>query len=320
MYYYTKNPLQFPAFYKKLRFHLVPSGKLRYNTTNFFKSEALFRMLLATLSAVSLETALLICFFCGSFTGLAWLWVLPVSFLGTLLLLAGLAFVFLLYLCSKVDQDVPQDGDDPLYRTAVNLYLESIIPCLRVHIKTVGMEKVPQSGRFLLVCNHNNDSDPIVLLRIFHKYQLAFISKKENKSMFVIGPMMHKIQCQLIDRENDREALKTILRCIQILKEDKASVAVFPEGGILSEDEKLHPFRPGVFKIAQKAKVPIVVCTLRGTVPVMHNIKHFKPSHVEMRLVDVIPAEELAGVTTVDIAKRVHDIMAKDLGPERIAD
>ena len=138
--------------------------------------------------------------------------------------------------------------------------------------------------------------------------------------MFVIGPMMHKIQCQLINRENDREALKTILKCIQILKEDKASVAVFPEGGILSEDGKLHHFRPGEFKIAQKANVPIVVCTLKNTKDVVRNIKHLHPSSVEMKVVDVIPAEELKGVTAVDIAHRCYDLMAADLGPDRIAE
>ena len=276
-------------------------------------------MLLSALSAVSLLTALLACFFCGAFAGLAWLWVLPVSFLGTLLLLALLAYLFLLYLCSKVDQDVPQEDDDPFYRKIVNLYIESVVPCLRVHIKHSGTEKIPKTGRFLLVCNHNNDADPVIIMRVLPKHQLAFIAKKEAKTRFIIGPMMHKLLCQLINRENDREALKTILRCIQILKEDKASVAVFPEGGILSEDEKLHPFRPGVFKIAQKAKVPIVVCTLRGTVPVMHNITHFKRSDVELRVLDVIPAEDLEGVTAVDIAHRAHKIMADDLGPERIA-
>ena len=276
-------------------------------------------MLLATLSAVSLVTALLLCFFCGAFAGLAWLWVLPVSFLGTLLLLALLAYLFLLYLCRKVDQDVPQEYDDPFYRKVVNLYIESALPCLRVHINHSGTEKVPKTGRFLLVCNHNNDSDPVMIMRVLPNHQLAFIAKKEAKTRFIVGPMMHKLLCQLIDRENDREALKTILRCIQILKEDKASIAVFPEGGILSEDEKLHPFRPGVFKIAQKAKVPIVVCTLRGTVPVMHNITHFKRSDVELRILDVVPAEDLEGVTAVDIAHRVHKIMADDLGPERIA-
>ncbi len=277
-------------------------------------------MLLAIFSAVSLLTALLLCFFFGAFSGLAWLWLLPVSFLGMLLLQALLAFAFLLYLCSRVDQNVPQEDDDPLYRRVINLYLESILPCVRVHVKSSGLEKIPQDRRFLLVCNHNNNSDPIILMWAFRKQQLAFISKKENKSMFVVGPMMHKLLCQLLDRENDREALKTILRCIQILKEDKASIAVFPEGGILSHDEKLHPFRPGVFKIAQKAKVPIVVCTLRNTLHVMHNVTHFKRSDVELRLLEVIEPEALTGVTTVDIANRVHQIMADDLGPERIAD
>ena len=276
-------------------------------------------MLFGAFAAVSVLAALIICFACGGFSGLSWLWMMPVSFAGCFLLLVVLAFVFLLYLCKRVDQDVPQDGDDPLYRKVVDLYLESIVPVVRVHIKATGLEKTPKDGRFLLVCNHNSDADPIVLLRCFRKRQLAFISKKENRSMFVIGPMMHKIQCQLIDRENDRAALKTIIRCIQIIKEDKASIGVFPEGGI-NNDDKLHHFRPGLFKIAQKAKVPIVVCTLHNTAPVMHNVVHFKRSDVEMHLLEVIPAEELADVTTVEIAERVHKLMADDLGPDLVAD
>ena len=135
--------------------------------------------------------------------------------------------------------------------------------------------------------------------------------------MFVIGPMMHKLQCQLINRENDREALKTILKCIQIIKEDKASVAVFPEG-YTSMDGLLHPFRPGVFKIAQKAEVPIVVCTLQNTNKPFKNIAKLKPTQVYLHLLDVIPAEELKGVTTVDIAERIHKMMADDLGPDLV--
>ena len=168
----------------------------------------------------------------------------------------------------------------------------------------------------MLVCNHCSLADPIILLYALAKYQLAFVSKKENADLFVIGPMMHKIQCQLINRENDREALKTILKCIQILKEDKASIGVFPEGGILSEDGKLHHFRPGVFKIAQKANVPIVVCTLKGTSDLFINMKKLKPTHVRLHLVDVIPAEEVKGANTVELGERIYQMMLEDLGPE----
>ena len=277
-------------------------------------------MLLMLIAALSLGAGALTCLGCDAFLTTTWLWMLPVSVLGFFLLFALIGFLFLMYLCKRVDQNVPQEEDSKFYRVVADLIVQSALPFLRIRVKQSGVEKVPADGRFLLVCNHCNDSDPIILFYCLRKSQLAFISKRENKTMFVIGPMMHKLQCQLINRENDREALKTILKCIQILKEDKASIAVFPEGGILSEDGKLHHFRPGVFKIAQKANVPIVVCTLKDTKDVVKNIKHLKPSSVEMKVLEVIPAEELKGVTTVDIAHRCYDLMAADLGPDLIAE
>ena len=277
-------------------------------------------MLLISIAAIAFVLGTLVCLGCDAFLTSVWYWLLPLSTLSFFLLLALAGFLFLLYLCKRVDQTQPQEDDDKVYRIVTNLIIRSAFPVLRIRVKTSGIEKIPSEGRFMLVCNHCNDSDPIILLYCLRKSQLAFISKRENSTMFVIGPMMHKILCQLINRENDREALKTILRCIQILKEDKASIAVFPEGGILSEDGKLHHFRPGVFKIAQKANVPIVVCTLRNTKDVVRNIKHLKPSSVEMKVLEVIPAEELKGVTTVDIAHRCYELMAADLGPELIAE
>ena len=249
--------------------------------------------------------------------GAHWLWAIA-AFFGGMLALFLAVFLFLLYLCSRVDQSVPQEEDDRFYRVFTNLILESVLPILRIRIKATGLEKMPQDGRFLLVCNHTNDSDPIILMRVFAKQQLAFVSKKENSTMFVIGPMMHKLQCQLINRENDREALKTILRCIQILKEDKASVAIFPEGGI-NDDKLLHPFKPGVFKIAQKANVPIVVCSLHNTKYVVSNLLKGRGTRVEMHLLEVIPAEEVKATNTVDMAHRCHDLIAADLGPDLVA-
>ena len=250
----------------------------------------------------------------------AGIWAALGAFLGLFLIQALIMFLFLLYLCRRVDQNVPQEKDDPLYRTVTDLILESVLPILRIRIQKKGMDMVPEGGRFLLVCNHCSDSDPIILMRAFRKYQLAFISKKENSTMFVIGPMMHKLQCQLINRENDREALKTVLRCIDILKEDKASVAVFPEGGILSEDGKLHHFKAGVFKIAQKAGVPVVVCTLKNTLPVVPNILHLKVSHVELDVLGVIDTDTVKSLKTVEIAEKAHAMMAQNLGPGLIAD
>ena len=254
----------------------------------------------------------------GIFESYTWLWALPLMALGFTLLFILLVYLYVLILCKRVDQDQEQDGDDPHYRWVLEMIVESVLPMLRITVKTKGVNQVPD-GRFMLVCNHVQDLDPAPLFFALPGRQLAFVAKKEVRDMFIVGPMLHKLQGQFINRENDREALKTILKCIQILKEDKGSIAVFPEGGI-HEDRKFHHFRPGVFKIAQKAKVPIVVCTLKNTRWLGRNITHLKPTEVEVSVLTVIQPEEFEGVTTTELADRVYKIMAEDLGPENVAE
>lgn len=243
------------------------------------------------------------------------LWLLPLYFLGNFAGLALLAFLFLVVVSYIVDLDKEQENDDPFYRQVANLYAEALIQIMQVRVHPRGLEKTPKEGRFLLVCNHQFLADPGVLLHHFKDSQLAFISKQENRDLFCVGRLMHKFLCQTLDRDNDRQALQVILKCIRIIKEDKASIAVFPEGGT-HHDDKLHPFRPGVFKIAQKANVPIVVCTIDNTRAIFKNAAKLRPTHVPLHLVGVIPAEELKGRTAVDISNQVYDMMLADLGEE----
>ena len=276
-------------------------------------------MLLNLIWSLSALFGVGLCALSVGFDGLSTVPVFLLGFaLGFVLCLLG-CFLAVWIPSRRVDPLQEQDGDDPYIRGIVKLYAPAVFKLLGCKIEASGTEKLPKEGRFLLVCNHLYDLDPGIPLTLFPDAQLAFISKKENLEKPIVGPLMLKIQCQLLDRENDRAALKTILRCISILKEDKANIAVFPEGGIIKDGKLLHRFRPGVFKIAQKAGVPIVVCTLNGTQNIVENVKHFRQTRIDFHLLEVIPAEELRGVTTVDIAQRVHAIMAADLGPENVA-
>ncbi len=268
-------------------------------------------MLIKIVTAVSFLAALIGCVATGS------PWVLVLTFAGTWLGLGLLFFLFLWVACAIVDTKKPREEDSKFYRQLMYLTEEAAMALIGVRIEATGLEKTPADGRFLLVSNHIYDLDPLVLHLCFRRSQLAFITKRENCTMFLVGKLMHMTLCQPINRENDREALKTILKCISILKEDKASVAVFPEG-YTSLDRLLHPFRSGVFKIAQKAKVPIAVCTVQNTYKAFANVKKLKPTTVKVHLVEVIPPEELEGATTVEIADRVHKLMADDLGPELV--
>ena len=262
-------------------------------------------MLIEIIALLSLLSGGLICWLSGGFLTLAWLWILPAGFAGTFVLLAVLYFLFLWLCCALVDMEKPQENDSKLFRVLFGLTARAATQLLLMKVHTKGLEKLPKQGRFL------------TLAAFFPRSQLAFISKRENDRKFLVGKILHMTLGQPINRENDREALKTILNCIQILKDDKASIAVFPEG-YTSLDGLLHPFRGGVFKIAQKANVPIVVCTLQNTNKPFHNAPRLKPTHVHLHLLDVIPAEEIKGIPAVEVANRVHAMMAEDLGPDLV--
>ena len=272
-------------------------------------------MLLRTIAGVSALVS------CVLFACAGWaFWTLPLLFVGIYAALFLLALLFLCVVCGAVNLNKPQEEDSKFYRAVMHLYIEALIQLVRVRLHTKGLENTPKEGRFLLVCNHLCDLDPPVLLKAFPHSQLAFISKWENSRIPLIGQIMHRLLCQMINRENDREALKTILKCIQLIKEDEVSIAVFPEG-YTSTDGKLHHFRSGVFKIALKTGVPIVVCTIQGTNRVFSGLDPFTLSsvhlgaRVDLHLVDVLSPESYRGKTAVEIGEQVFNIMLQDLGP-----
>ena len=275
-------------------------------------------MVIGIVAVISAMLSALICVGAGAFQSLTWLWLLPVGWLGSFLGILLLAFLLVLIMCAFVDLEKEERKDNRFYRTMLYVIADAAHTVLRVRVHTEGLEKIPTEGRVMLVCNHLDNVDPVIIMHQVKKKQtLAFIAKREVASMFVVGKFMHKILCQRVNRENDREALKTILKCIEIIKEDKASIAVFPEGGIRGGNV-LHPFRHGVFKIALRTQVPIVVCTLWGTQDVLHNGLRLKPTDVDFHVLGVVQPEEIKGKTAVEVGHLVHGMMAKDLGPERV--
>ena len=274
-------------------------------------------MLLSTVIVLSALSAAGICLWSEAFAGLDRLLLLPACFVGSFLLLAAIIFGLFVLICSRIDPEKPRDTDTPWFRALVMELVHAIITVLPIRVRLTGKEKLPKNGRFLLVSNHLDNIDPAFFYYCFPKSQLAFIGKKETGSMFLVNKVMPKLLCPSINRENDREALKTILRSIQLLKNDTVSIAVFPEGRI-NPYRKLAHFRPGVFKIAQKANVPIVVCTLQGTNRVIPQLLKLKRSTVEIHLLDVIGPEQLVDKNTVQIAEQIYTMMAQDLGPEKV--
>lgn len=274
-------------------------------------------MLLSVFLLISIAVPVAGCLASGSFFGFSWIWQLPLGFAGTFLSVFALWFVLLVIMGAAVDLQKKQESDSKFYRFVMQKTIDMLLPLLGVRIHTKGFEQKLPEGRFLLVSNHLHEIDPAILLHCFPNSQLGFVGKREVAEMFLAGPFLKKTMGQFVNRENDREALKSILECIQIIKEDKASVAVFPEGYI-RPDRLMRPFRPGVFKIAQRTKVPVVVCTLQGTHKALGTVMKLQGADVHLHLVGIISAEEVEGASTVEIAEKAYAMMAEDLGPDLV--
>ena len=150
---------------------------------------------------VALVLTILLCAAFGGFAGIGWLWLLPVCFLGSLVALAVLFFVFLWILSALVDTDKPQEKDNKFYRIVVSQTVELALWILRMRIHTVGLEQTPKSGRFLLVCNHLSLLDPVLLLAYFKKSQLAFKIQILDELPFVFIETVDKLKPKTVIME-----------------------------------------------------------------------------------------------------------------------
>ena len=180
---------------------------------------------------------------------------------------------------------------------------------VRLHVN--GMEKLPKDRRFLLVANHRSLFDPLAIFHALRDYNIAFISKPSNMKLPVLGRLAAGDCFLPIDRENDREALKTILCAADYLKRDLCSICIYPEG-TRSKTRQMLPFHHGSFKIAQRAGVPLVIAAVSGTDLVKKNVLR-RRTDVYIDVLEVVPAEELRAETTAALSDHAQSLNAEAL-------
>lgn len=235
-------------------------------------------------------------------------WLVPVLFVGFLVAFIIIQCLVLVILILTVNINKPVTRNYKFFRFLLKHTLPFVLFFARVKINTSGLEKLPENSRALFVCNHQHDFDCVVMLSVFPDSDIAFIGKKEiYQTMPFVAKAMHKLNSLPIDREHDREAAKTIIKAIKTIKDDIASIALFPEGYV-SPSCELLPIRNGSLKIATKSEVPIVVCVLNNTRSIPKNM-FFRKTEVEFRLLDIIYPEDYKELNTTQIGDIIHEKM-----------
>ena len=227
-------------------------------------------------------------------------WQGALLFAGCFAALNILYALFWVAVAPTVADTKPIDRQKPIYRRGIASISNWLCSWVRVRVTIKGMEKLPKEGRFVLVCNHRSGFDPVVTAAKLKDYNLCFISKPSNLKLPYIGKLAYGAGFLPIDRENDREALKTILTAADYLKKDFCSIVIYPEG-TRSKTGEMLPFHAGSFKIAQRAGVPLAIAAIRGSEQVKKNAP-FRPTRVELCILELLPAEQVKAMKTPELS------------------
>ena len=228
---------------------------------------------------------------------------------------ATLILLYLLYdLMGRIVGSMTKEYSRPgvFARTLFIWAIDFIDRHARIRLTIKGRNKFPTTERFLLVCNHKSRFDSMIITQFFGKRDIAFLTKRDNMKIPLAGRLMNRICYLPLDREDKFQSLNQMRRAEMLLKENVSSVGVFPEGTRIPDDIILGEFHEGVFNIALKAKVPILVCIVRHTHDVQRNWP-WKATHVELNILGLIAYEEIEGKTAKDVSDEVHELMINAL-------
>lgn len=174
---------------------------------------------------------------------------------------------------------------------------------MRVKIIIESKNKLPKEGPFMLVSNHQSMYDPIGLETILPEYKPFYVFKNNLMKVPIVGKILISSGHLPLDRTNARKAVETISAAIKRV-ENGESLFIYPEGtrNLKRELGELHS---GTFKIALKAKCPIVILPTDGA-GLLHKNYPFKKTTIVFRVSKVLYYEDIKDLSTKEIKEIVE--------------
>jgi 1-acyl-sn-glycerol-3-phosphate acyltransferase len=164
-----------------------------------------------------------------------------------------------------------------------------------------GLEKAPRDRACVYVSNHQSMVD---ILAVFAtRLPFKWVSKVENFYAPFLGWNMILNRYVPLKRGHLPSIMRMVRTCDALLREGE-SLFVFPEG-TRSPDGELRPFFRGAFRIAARARVPVVPIVIEGTGQILPKGRfRIVPRHVVVRVLDPVDPQALD-----NDHKRLHDVV-----------
>ena len=178
-----------------------------------------------------------------------------------------------------------------------------------------GEENIPE-GAALFTGNHQGDFDVALILGGLGGYCIP-IAKIEASKLPLVNIWMKALHLIFIDRSDIRQSVECANMAAQHLQHGN-SVVVFPEG-TRSKSRTMNPFKPGAFKAALKAGVPVVPFVIDGTYKCFEAQRYLKKADVTLHILPPVYPEKEGLAKTRDLAQHVQAMIQEQLDANEAA-
>ena len=126
-----------------------------------------------------------------------------------------------------------------------------------------GLDKIPDDGAAVIVCNHVSYVDALLLAGAVRR-PIRFIMFKPIYETPVLNFVFRTGRAiPITGKSLDAEAYEAAFASIREALRGGDLLCIFPEGA-LTTDGEIAPFRPGIERILQETPVPVIPIALRG--------------------------------------------------------
>lgn len=207
-------------------------------------------------------------------------------------------------------------GDFPAERQAImdatSAFVDHLIDKWDYRIHIINPENLPDEGPAVYICNHQSYGDVLAMMKVVNKHQLGYVGKDFFAKIPVLGKWATRIRCLYLKRGNTRNSLRIINEGVEYLN-DGFSLLIFPEG-TRSWSSEMGEFKAGSFKLATKARVPIVPITLNGGYHLYEDQEYIRKGQtIDVLVHPPIETADMSRQELAEVPKKVEAMIREGL-------
>ena len=141
----------------------------------------------------------------------------------------------------------------------------------RITTEVYGTENLPAEGGYVMYPNHQGKYDALGIMYA-HREPCTFVMDKAKSYGFLVREMVDLLGAKRLALDDVRQNIRIMDQITKEVLEGKRFI-LFSEGGYNTNGNIVQRFKPGSFKCAMRAKVPIIPVTLIDSYIAFNSLK-----------------------------------------------